>query len=117
MGARIGEGYFGAIHEGVLALPSRPKITVIIKLLGEKAGEKEQQAFMNEIAKMAQAHHDNVVEMYGACTHASPLLLVTEHCSEGSFAELLKAEDPRLNDRASSMWEKHELGCSILYCW
>ncbi len=94
---QLGQGFFGIVRRAILQLPGKPACPVAVKVLKDGATEAEEDAFLNEIDKVAQLVHPNVVFSYGACTHERPLLLVMELCTEGSLNSLLKRNDKRLD--------------------
>nr|BAG55495.1 protein tyrosine kinase [Monosiga ovata] len=97
----LGYGFFGIVKRATLTNPDGSTTTVAGKQLKDTASPAEEDAFLNEIHKVSQLSHPNVVRSYGAITRSKPMFLIMELCSEGSLHDMLKANDKRLDQRTS----------------
>ncbi|XP_077913604.1 megakaryocyte-associated tyrosine-protein kinase isoform X7 [Halichoerus grypus] len=81
LGARIGEGEFGAVLQG--------------EYLGQKVAVKNikcdvtAQAFLDETAVMTKMQHKNLVRLLGVILHQG-LYIVMEHVSKGNLVNFLR---------------------------
>lgn len=80
----LGGGNFGKVFHGVY----KQSTEVAIKTL--KPGTMSPQAFLEEAAIMRKCRHDKLVPLYGVCSQAEPLLIVTEYMCNGSLLDYLR---------------------------
>ena len=95
----LGEGKFGAVHEGLLSLPFSADAEmhrVAIKT-PKAAANGESSAFagadtdlLKEAARMAQFNHPNIVALVGVITRTTPCKVVMQLCSRGSLLSVLR---------------------------
>ncbi|KAJ1265409.1 hypothetical protein BS78_08G074700 [Paspalum vaginatum] len=85
----LGEGGFGRVYKGVLAV-SKQSIAIKRVSLESKQGMKE---FMAEIAILGQLRHRNLVRLIGYCHHKQELLLVYDYMPNGSLDSHLHNRD------------------------
>lgn len=80
---QIGTGCFGEVFYGTYMGQE-----VAVKTL--KQGTMSPQAFLDEAVIMRRCRHPRLVPLYGVCSKAEPLLIITEYMSKGSLLEYLR---------------------------
>lgn len=80
----LGSGNFGKVYYGLY----RGQTQVAIKTL--KPGSMSPQAFMQEAAIMRRYRHEKLVPLYGVCSLAQPMLIITEFMCKGSLLNYLR---------------------------
>lgn len=70
----LGSGNFGNVDCGLWYSPVGV-IQVAVKVLKEKASEKDKVKFLQEVAINGQFHHRNVVKLLGVVTLSEPVSL------------------------------------------
>ncbi|XP_075707789.1 receptor-type tyrosine-protein kinase FLT3 [Rhinoderma darwinii] len=92
-GDTIGSGAFGKVVTAKAYGISKSDVSlqVAIKMLKENPDASEKDALMSELKMMTQiGHHDNIVNLLGACTTSGPIYLIFEYCPHGDLLNYLK---------------------------
>ncbi|KAM8799094.1 macrophage colony-stimulating factor 1 receptor [Eudromia elegans] len=102
-GKTLGAGAFGKVVEATaFGLGKEDSVLkVAVKMLKSSADTDEQEALMSELKIMSHlGHHQNIVNLLGACTHGGPILVITEYCRHGDLLNFLrkKAESIIIQD-------------------
>ncbi|XP_066439369.1 receptor-type tyrosine-protein kinase FLT3 [Eleutherodactylus coqui] len=93
-GDTIGSGAFGKVVTAKAFGISKSGVSlqVAVKMLKENADASEKDALMSELKMMTQiGHHDNIVNLLGACTASGPIYLIFEYCPHGDLLNYLKS--------------------------
>jgi hypothetical protein len=91
---KIGEGEFGEVMQGHLHGTGKHegmKADVAVKV--QTKGSRLE--FLQEARTMVQLHHPNLVNIYGVCTTAEPVLIVSELCAHGSLKSFLPSHQAK----------------------
>ncbi|XP_042682518.1 macrophage colony-stimulating factor 1 receptor [Centrocercus urophasianus] len=104
-GKTLGAGAFGKVVEATaFGLGKEDSVLkVAVKMLKSTADTDEQEALMSELKIMSHlGHHENIVNLLGACTYGGPILVITEYCRYGDLLNFLrkKAEYIIIQDSA-----------------
>ncbi|NXB34892.1 CSF1R factor, partial [Eulacestoma nigropectus] len=104
-GKTLGAGAFGKVVEATaFGLGKEDSVLkVAVKMLKSSADTDEQEALMSELKIMSHlGHHENIVNLLGACTCGGPILVITEYCRYGDLLNFLrkKAESIIIQDSA-----------------
>ncbi|NWW96998.1 CSF1R factor, partial [Rhynochetos jubatus] len=104
-GKTLGAGAFGKVVEATaFGLGKEDSVLkVAVKMLKSSADTDEQEALMSELKIMSHlGHHENIVNLLGACTYGGPILVITEYCRYGDLLNFLrkKAESIIAQDSA-----------------
>ncbi|XP_040458968.1 macrophage colony-stimulating factor 1 receptor [Falco naumanni] len=104
-GKTLGAGAFGKVVEATaFGLGKEDSVLkVAVKMLKSSADTDEQEALMSELKIMSHlGHHENIVNLLGACTYGGPILVITEYCRYGDLLNFLrkKAEYIIIQDSA-----------------
>ncbi|XP_054245134.1 macrophage colony-stimulating factor 1 receptor [Indicator indicator] len=104
-GKTLGAGAFGKVVEATaFGLGKEDSVLkVAVKMLKSSADTDEQEALMSELKIMSHlGHHENIVNLLGACTSGGPILVITEYCRYGDLLNFLrkKAESIITQDSA-----------------
>ncbi|XP_041438591.1 receptor-type tyrosine-protein kinase FLT3 isoform X2 [Xenopus laevis] len=94
-GKVLGSGAFGRVVTATAYGIAKPGVSlqVAVKMLKENADGSEKDALMSELKMMTQiGHHQNIVNMMGACTTAGPIYLIFEYCLHGDLLNYLRSE-------------------------
>ncbi|XP_024517269.1 G-type lectin S-receptor-like serine/threonine-protein kinase At1g34300 [Selaginella moellendorffii] len=103
---RIGEGGFGPVYKGSLALPVSKTAIAVKKLEGIFQGEKE---FRTEVATIGSTHHMNLMRLVGFCAEgAATRLLVYEFLPNGSLDRFLFHHDHDLEWGQDRSWQSSD---------
>ncbi|XP_074865494.1 macrophage colony-stimulating factor 1 receptor [Carettochelys insculpta] len=102
-GKTLGAGAFGKVVEATaFGLGKEDAVLkVAVKMLKSTAHADEQEALMSELKIMSHlGHHENIVNLLGACTYGGPILVITEYCRYGDLLNFLrkKAESIIIQD-------------------
>ncbi|XP_069725242.1 macrophage colony-stimulating factor 1 receptor [Phaenicophaeus curvirostris] len=102
-GKTLGAGAFGKVVEATaFGLGKEDSVLkVAVKMLKTSADTDEQEALMSELKIMSHlGHHENIVNLLGACTYGGPILVITEYCRYGDLLNFLrkKAESIIIQD-------------------
>ncbi|XP_056417798.1 receptor-type tyrosine-protein kinase FLT3 isoform X2 [Hyla sarda] len=93
-GNTIGSGAFGKVVTAKAYGISKSGVSlqVAVKMLKENPDTPEKDALMSELKMMTQiGHHDNIVNLLGACTAPGPVYLIFEYCPHGDLLNYLKS--------------------------
>ncbi|XP_068436076.1 macrophage colony-stimulating factor 1 receptor 2 isoform X2 [Clinocottus analis] len=93
LGAVVGSGAFGKVVQATAyGLGNSNATRVAVKMLKPSAHSEEREALMSELKILGHlGHHDNIVNLLGACTRGGPMLMITEYCSHGDLLNYLRA--------------------------
>ncbi|XP_065059353.1 tyrosine-protein kinase Tec-like [Rhopilema esculentum] len=83
-GRQLGAGQFGTVYEGVWKGNHR----IAIKMM--KEGTMSEDDFIEEAKVMSKFYHKNLVKLFGVCSKARPICIVTELMTNGSLLEYLR---------------------------
>ena len=83
----LGRGAFGIVYKGDLGIGST--CLVAVKKLHTFLVQDIEREFRNEVKVIGQTHHKNLVRLLGFCEDGAERLLVYEHMSNGTLANLL----------------------------
>ncbi|NWY75074.1 CSF1R factor, partial [Erithacus rubecula] len=92
-GKTLGAGAFGKVVEATaFGLGKEDSVLkVAVKMLKSSADTDEQEALMSELKIMSHlGHHQNIVNLLGACTCGGPILVITEYCRYGDLLNFLR---------------------------
>ncbi|XP_062976926.1 macrophage colony-stimulating factor 1 receptor [Elgaria multicarinata webbii] len=92
-GKILGAGAFGKVIEATAfgLGKENSSLKVAVKMLKSTAHTDEQEALMSELKIMSHlGHHENIVNLLGACTHGGPVLVITEYCPYGDLLNFLR---------------------------
>uniref|UniRef100_A0A8C0H6I4 receptor protein-tyrosine kinase n=1 Tax=Chelonoidis abingdonii TaxID=106734 RepID=A0A8C0H6I4_CHEAB len=92
-GKTLGAGAFGKVVEATaFGLGKEDTVLkVAVKMLKSTAHTDEQEALMSELKIMSHlGHHENIVNLLGACTFGGPVLVITEYCHYGDLLNFLR---------------------------
>ncbi|KAM3849041.1 macrophage colony-stimulating factor 1 receptor isoform 2-T3 [Vipera latastei] len=98
-GKVLGAGAFGKVVEATaFGLGKEDSVLkVAVKMLKSTAHTDEQEALMSELKIMSHlGHHENIVNLLGACTHGGPVLVITEFCPFGDLLNFLREKAEHL---------------------
>ncbi|XP_031606827.1 macrophage colony-stimulating factor 1 receptor isoform X1 [Oreochromis aureus] len=100
LGKILGAGAFGKVVEATAyGLGKEDNVMrVAVKmlkgldpLLHSSAHSDEREALMSELKILSHlGHHQNIVNLLGACTYGGPVLVITEYCSLGDLLNFLR---------------------------
>ncbi|ETE64104.1 V-fms, partial [Ophiophagus hannah] len=98
-GKVLGAGAFGKVIEATaFGLGKEDSVLkVAVKMLKSTAHTDEKEALMSELKIMSHlGHHENIVNLLGACTHGGPVLVITEYCPFGDLLNFLRKKAEHL---------------------
>ncbi|XP_061541250.1 macrophage colony-stimulating factor 1 receptor [Phycodurus eques] len=93
LGKILGAGAFGKVVEATaIGLGERDNVMrVAVKMLKASAHSDEREALMSELKILSHlGHHQNIVNLLGACTYGGPVLVITEYCGLGDLLNFLR---------------------------
>ncbi|XP_067373776.1 macrophage colony-stimulating factor 1 receptor isoform X2 [Channa argus] len=93
LGKILGAGAFGKVVEATAyGLGKEDNVMrVAVKMLKASAHSDEREALMSELKILSHlGHHENIVNLLGACTYGGPVLVITEYCSLGDLLNFLR---------------------------
>ncbi|EGV93367.1 FL cytokine receptor [Cricetulus griseus] len=74
----------------------------------EKADSCEKEALMSELKMMTQlGHHDNIVNLLGACTLSGPVYLIFEYCCYGDLLNYLRSKREKFHRTWTEIFKEH----------
>ncbi|KAJ0546854.1 putative protein kinase RLK-Pelle-SD-2b family [Helianthus annuus] len=85
----LGSGSFGIVYKGIIESSMRP---VAVKKLKQELAQGERE-FQTEMKVIGRTHHRNLAKLLGYCCEGPERLLVLEHMSQGSLADILFAPE------------------------
>ncbi|XP_016363860.1 receptor-type tyrosine-protein kinase FLT3-like [Sinocyclocheilus rhinocerous] len=100
LGNELGSGAFGMVVQATAYGISKPgvSIQVAVKMLKDKHQAVEKEALMSELKMLTHiGHHENIVNLLGACTGSGPIYLVFQYCCNGDLLNYLKSNRERFH--------------------
>lgn len=100
LGNELGSGAFGMVVQATAYGISKPgvSIQVAVKMLKNKHQAVEKEALMSELKMLTHiGHHENVVNLLGACTGSGPIYLIFQYCCNGDLLNYLKSNRERFH--------------------
>ncbi|XP_066446481.1 macrophage colony-stimulating factor 1 receptor [Eleutherodactylus coqui] len=100
-GKTIGAGAFGKVMEATAFGMGKAEsaLRVAVKMLKPSAHTDEKEALMSELKILSHlGHHENIVNLLGACTSGGPILVITEYCQHGDLLNFLRRKAENLNN-------------------
>ncbi|ROK23336.1 Receptor-type tyrosine-protein kinase FLT3 [Anabarilius grahami] len=94
LGNELGSGAFGMVVQATAYGISKPgvSIQVAVKMLKDKHQAVEKEALMSELKMLTYiGHHENIVNLLGACTGSGPIYLIFQYCCNGDLLNYLKS--------------------------
>ncbi|KAL1248647.1 hypothetical protein QQF64_021965 [Cirrhinus molitorella] len=94
LGNELGSGAFGMVVQATAYGISKPgvSIQVAVKMLKDKHQAVEKEALMSELKMLTHiGHHENIVNLLGACTGSGPIYLIFQYCCNGDLLNYLKS--------------------------
>ncbi|XP_043082791.1 receptor-type tyrosine-protein kinase FLT3 [Puntigrus tetrazona] len=94
LGNELGSGAFGMVVQATAYGISKPgvSIQVAVKMLKDKHQAVEKEALMSELKMLTHiGHHENIVNLLGACTGTGPIYLIFQYCCNGDLLNYLKS--------------------------
>lgn len=87
----LGEGEFGRVVRGFATdISDKAGVTTVaVKMLKNNANSVELMALLSEFKLLQEVTHPNVIQLLGACTLESPLLII-EYAIHGSLRNYLR---------------------------
>ncbi|XP_073262815.1 uncharacterized protein [Populus alba] len=87
----IGEGGYGTVYKAVM--PTE-QVVAVKKLHGSQTEKvSDFKAFEKEVCVLANIRHQNIVKMYGFCSHAKHSFLVYEFIERGRLRKIITNEE------------------------
>uniref|UniRef100_A0A8C1VTE9 receptor protein-tyrosine kinase n=1 Tax=Cyprinus carpio TaxID=7962 RepID=A0A8C1VTE9_CYPCA len=100
LGSELGSGAFGMVVQATAYGISKPgvSIQVAVKMLKDKHQAVEKEALMSELKMLTHiGHHENIVNLLGACTGSGPIYLIFQYCCNGDLLNYLKGNRERFH--------------------
>ncbi|KAM4676467.1 macrophage colony-stimulating factor 1 receptor [Discoglossus pictus] len=100
-GKTLGAGAFGKVIEATAFGMGKDDsaLKVAVKMLKPSADTDEVEALMSELKILSHlGHHQNVVNLLGACTSGGPILVITEYCHYGDLLNFLRRKAEAMNN-------------------
>ncbi|XP_073687045.1 receptor-type tyrosine-protein kinase FLT3 [Garra rufa] len=100
LGNELGSGAFGMVVQATAYGISKPgvSIQVAVKMLKDKHQAVEKEALMSELKMLTHiGHHENIVNLLGACTGSGPTYLIFQYCCNGDLLNYLKGNRERFH--------------------
>ncbi|KAM3925832.1 macrophage colony-stimulating factor 1 receptor [Leptodactylus fuscus] len=100
-GKTIGAGAFGKVLEATAFGMGKDDsaLRVAVKMLKPSAHTDEKEALMSELKILSHlGHHENIVNLLGACTSGGPILVITEYCQYGDLLNFLRRKAEIMNN-------------------
>lgn len=100
-GKTIGAGAFGKVMEATAFGMGQDDsaLRVAVKMLKPSAHTDEKEALMSELKILSHlGHHENIVNLLGACTSGGPILVITEYCQHGDLLNFLRRKAEVMNN-------------------
>ncbi|XP_037135998.1 receptor-type tyrosine-protein kinase FLT3 isoform X2 [Syngnathus acus] len=92
LGKELGSGAFGTVVQATANGINGVSQQVAVKMLKEKHQEVEKEALMSELKMLTHiGHHNNIVNLLGACTDSGPIYLIFQYCCHGDLLNYLKS--------------------------
>ncbi|XP_053319588.1 macrophage colony-stimulating factor 1 receptor [Spea bombifrons] len=99
-GKTLGAGAFGKVIEAKAFGMGKDDtaLRVAVKMLKPSAHTDEMEALLSELKILSHlGHHQNIVNLLGACTHGGPILVITEYCQHGDLLNFLRNKAEAMN--------------------
>uniref|UniRef100_A0A8C6RVU7 Receptor-type tyrosine-protein kinase FLT3 n=1 Tax=Nannospalax galili TaxID=1026970 RepID=A0A8C6RVU7_NANGA len=109
-GKVLGSGAFGKVMNATAYGISNTgvSIQVAVKMLKEKADSSEREALMSELKMMTHlGHHENIVNLLGACTLSGPVYLIFEYCCYGDLLNYLRSKREKFHRTWTEIFKEH----------
>uniref|UniRef100_A0A8C6A4X2 receptor protein-tyrosine kinase n=1 Tax=Marmota marmota marmota TaxID=9994 RepID=A0A8C6A4X2_MARMA len=109
-GKVLGSGAFGKVMNATAYGISKTgvSIQVAVKMLKEKADSSEKEALMSELKMMTHlGHHENIVNLLGACTLSGPIYLIFEYCCYGDLLNYLRNKREKFHRTWTEIFKEH----------
>lgn len=109
LGQMLGCGAFGMVVQATAYGISKPgvSIQVAVKMLKEKHQAVEKEALMSELKMLTYiGHHENIVNLLGACTSTGPVYLIFQYCRNGDLLNYLKSNRERFHKYLTDAFNK-----------
>ncbi|XP_036027695.1 receptor-type tyrosine-protein kinase FLT3 isoform X1 [Onychomys torridus] len=109
-GKVLGSGAFGRVMNATAYGIGKTGVSVqvAVKMLKEKADSCEKEALMSELKMMTQlGHHDNIVNLLGACTLSGPVYLIFEYCCYGDLLNYLRSKREKFHRTWTEIFKEH----------
>ncbi|KAM4859673.1 receptor-type tyrosine-protein kinase FLT3 [Thomomys bottae] len=109
-GKVLGSGAFGKVMNATAYGISKTgvSIQVAVKMLKEKADSSEREALMSELKMMTHlGHHENIVNLLGACTLSGPVYLIFEYCCYGDLLNYLRSKREKFHRTWTEIFKEH----------
>uniref|UniRef100_A0A669C5F7 receptor protein-tyrosine kinase n=1 Tax=Oreochromis niloticus TaxID=8128 RepID=A0A669C5F7_ORENI len=89
LGKILGAGAFGKVVEATAY--GLGKEDNVMRVAVKIAHSDEREALMSELKILSHlGHHQNIVNLLGACTYGGPVLVITEYCCLGDLLNFLR---------------------------
>ncbi|XP_040296672.1 macrophage colony-stimulating factor 1 receptor [Bufo bufo] len=105
-GKTIGAGAFGKVMEATAFGMGKDDsaLKVAVKMLKPSAHTDEKEALMSELKILSHlGHHENIVNLLGACTSGGPILVITEYCQHGDLLNFLRRKAEIMNNNFTAV--------------
>ncbi|XP_004854862.1 receptor-type tyrosine-protein kinase FLT3 isoform X3 [Heterocephalus glaber] len=109
-GKILGSGAFGKVMNATAYGISKTgvSIQVAVKMLKEKADSSEREALMSELKMLTHlGHHENIVNLLGACTLSGPIYLIFEYCCYGDLLNYLRNKREKFHRTWTEIFKEH----------
>uniref|UniRef100_A0A8C5QBC6 receptor protein-tyrosine kinase n=1 Tax=Leptobrachium leishanense TaxID=445787 RepID=A0A8C5QBC6_9ANUR len=106
-GKTLGAGAFGKVIEATAFGMGKDDsaLRVAVKMLKPSAHRDEVEALMSELKILSHlGHHQNIVNLLGACTHGGPILVITEYCPHGDLLNFLRKKAEAMNGMFAAIY-------------
>ncbi|XP_061121229.1 receptor-type tyrosine-protein kinase FLT3 isoform X1 [Syngnathus typhle] len=101
LGKELGSGAFGTVVQATANGINGASQQVAVKMLKEKHQQVEKEALMSELKMLTHiGHHNNIVNLLGACTDSGPIYLIFQYCRHGDLLNYLKSRSERYHKSA-----------------
>ncbi|KAM9333187.1 receptor-type tyrosine-protein kinase FLT3-like isoform 2-T2 [Pholidichthys leucotaenia] len=109
LGKKLGSGAFGMVVQATAYGINKPDVSqqVAVKMLKEQHQSVEKEALMSELKMLTHiGHHDNIVNLLGACTDSGPIYLIFQYCHYGDLMNYLKNNSERYHKSVTNAFYK-----------
>ncbi|XP_071341315.1 receptor-type tyrosine-protein kinase FLT3 [Trachinotus anak] len=109
LGKELGSGAFGMVRQATAYGINKPGVSqqVAVKMLKEKHQTVEKEALMSELKMLTHiGHHNNIVNLLGACTNTGPIYLIFQYCCYGDLLNYLKNNSERYHKSVTDAFNK-----------
>jgi len=102
IGAKIGGGNFGDVHQGFLKHWSKEFAFKICKTTNGDVTPLEKEKFYEEADMSLNLFHENIIMVFGICRMVEPNFIMMEMCSKGDLLGMLRRDGKQLANIAKS---------------